>query len=115
MGKLRAAAPRVATMVPRVGMAPKVAESFYQSKEWRDLVRSIRRERGYRCQRPGCRSTERIIADHIVERKDGGAPLDRRNIELLCFTHHQQKTAAARRSRAGGTVYEGGGGKSGAL
>lgn len=102
MGKLRCAEPRVGGLKPRVGLAPKQAEPFYQSTAWRELVRSIRRKRGNRCQRPGCSSTDRIIADHIVERRDGGAELEERNIELLCFTHHEQKTAAARRTRARG-------------
>src|SRR3546814_20236885 len=76
--------------------APNVAEQFYSSREWRSLVASIKRERGDRCERPGCTTpTQRVIADHIVERKDGGADLDAGNIELLCFTHHQRKTAEA--------------------
>lgn len=81
-------------------MAPKRAESFYQSTEWRALVASIKRERGNFCQR--CGSSERVIADHIVERKDGGADLDRSNIELLCAKHHAIKTAQARARRARG-------------
>jgi 5-methylcytosine-specific restriction endonuclease McrA len=43
-----------------------------------------------------------VIADHIVERKDGGADLDPNNIELLCHAHHQKKTALARARRARG-------------
>ena len=50
---------------------PKVAESFYQSKEWRALVRSIKAARGKCCAR--CGSGHRVIGGHIVERKDGGA------------------------------------------
>src|SRR5438128_1107371 len=99
MAKLRAAPSRIGTLAPRVAVPPKTAEPFYQSGAWRSLVASIKRERGNRCQRPGCMSSHRVIADHIVERKDGGADLDASNIELLCFTHHQQKTAAARQAR----------------
>ncbi|MBB5684311.1 HNH endonuclease signature motif containing protein [Sphingobium boeckii] len=102
MGRLKSAPPRLRALEPRLRPAPKIPDPFYQSKEWRSLVASIKRERGSRCQRHGCVSVERIIADHIVERKDGGADLERSNIELLCFTHHQQKTAAARRRRARG-------------
>jgi 5-methylcytosine-specific restriction protein A len=103
MVKLAAMPKRLGGLPRRVQAAPKVAESFYQSREWRELVASIKRERGARCQRRGCeRPTHRVIADHIVERKDGGAPLDRRNIELLCFGHHQAKTAEARRRRSRG-------------
>src|SRR3546814_12938506 len=102
MGKLKTLAPLVAGLAPRVKAAPKVAEQFYSSREWRSLVASIKRERGDRCERPGCTTpTQRVIADHIVERKDGGADLDAGNIELLCFTHHQRKTAEARARHSG--------------
>jgi 5-methylcytosine-specific restriction enzyme A len=100
MGKLKAMDSRLAPMPAKVKAAPKVAESFYQSGAWRSLVARLKRERGNWCQR--CGSTERVIADHIVERKDGGADLDETNIELLCHRHHQQKTAQARARRARG-------------
>lgn len=29
--------------------------------------------------------------DHIVRRKDGGAPLDTRNLQTLCRAHHDRK------------------------
>lgn len=103
MAKLQNMGSRIGRLPVKVGTAPKVAEQFYSSIEWRKLVASIKRERGNRCQRAGCETpTQRIIADHIVERRDGGADLDRRNIELLCFGHHQQKTAASRAKRARG-------------
>lgn len=87
-------------MPSRVRSLPKVAESFYQSKEWRELVRRIKAERGNWCER--CGSKHRVIADHIVERKDGGAELDPLNIELLCQACHNRKTADARARRVGG-------------
>lgn len=77
---------------------PKRAEGFYQSKEWRDLVRSIKASRGKWCER--CGSGHRVIADHIVERRDGGAEFDPANIELLCQACHNAKTAKARAERA---------------
>lgn len=79
---------------------PKVAASFYTSTDWRKLAAAIKRERGNKCEL--CGSRDRVIADHIVELKDGGAPLDRSNIQLLCHEHHQQKTAKARKARASG-------------
>lgn len=108
MGKLKAMAARVGGLVPRIGMAPKTADPFYQSQEWRALMATIRSRRGNRCEVPGCGSTNRVIGDHIVEIKDGGAPLDERNVRLLCHAHHQGKTAEARRLRARGSVYRGG-------
>lgn len=100
MGKLSNLRSRVRGLEGRLKPPPKIAEAFYQSKEWRSLVARIKRERGNWCQR--CGSTNRVIADHIVERKDGGADLDPANIELLCFAHHQRKTADARKRRARG-------------
>lgn len=102
MGKLKVTPSRLRAVPPKLMAAPKRAEGFYQSAEWRALVASIKRERGNFCQR--CGSNERVIADHIVERKDGGADLDRANIELLCAKHHAIKTAQARARRARGVA-----------
>jgi 5-methylcytosine-specific restriction endonuclease McrA len=102
MGKLKAMPTRLGALPAKVRQAPKVAEGFYQSKEWRELVARVKRKRGAWCER--CGSTERLIADHIVERKDGGADLDETNIELLCGKHHASKTAAARARRATGST-----------
>jgi 5-methylcytosine-specific restriction protein A len=100
MGRLTAMTGRLGALPAKVKAAPKMAEPFYQSREWRSLVASIKRERGAWCER--CGSRDRVIADHIVERKDGGADLDPSNIELLCGKHHAAKTAAARARRAKG-------------
>lgn len=100
MGKLTNMKPTLRGMPSRLVPPPKMAESFYQSKEWRSLVADVKRERGSYCER--CGSSERVTADHIVERKDGGADLDKSNIELLCHRHHAAKTAEARRKRAAG-------------
>ncbi|MBP7619319.1 MAG: HNH endonuclease [Gemmatimonadales bacterium] len=99
MSRLKALPPRIATLAPRVRPLPKVAERFYLSPEWRGLAARIKRKRGAVCER--CGSDHRVIADHIVELKDGGAPLDEANIELLCQAHHNAKTAAARAARVG--------------
>jgi len=40
-----------------------------------------------------------MFVDHIVELKDGGAPLDRSNVWLLCTSHHAAKTASERAKR----------------
>lgn len=101
MGRLRAMPARLAAPPPRVASAPKVADDLYGSREWRALVAQIKRERGAFCQR--CGSGGRLIGDHVVELRDGGAPLDPDNVELLCAARcHPAKTAAARRKRAMG-------------
>lgn len=103
MGRLRTLGARLSAMPAKVQAAPKLAEQFYSSPQWRGLVADIKKMRGARCERAGCPTpTHRVIADHVVERKDGGADLDPGNIELLCATHHARKTAAARQRRAQG-------------
>lgn len=92
--------PRVATLDTSIAASPpKVADRFYSSPEWIALRDRVRVEARGRCQRKGCAELGHIV-DHIVELKDGGAPLDRRNVELLCASHHALKTAAARAERS---------------
>ena len=109
MGRLKAAAPRIGLMTPTVKMAPKVAETFYQSPAWRALVARRKRDPDYQAALARCRPGERVILDHKRERKDGGAELDPANTEWLTFSEHQAKTAAARKARARGQRHRGGG------
>lgn len=100
MAGLKMAPPTIGRAPATVRAAPKVAELFYRSVEWRTMVKAIKRKRGDHCQR--CGSTHRVIGDHIIERKDGGAELDENNVELLCQACHNRKTAQARARRARG-------------
>jgi hypothetical protein len=82
----------------------KRADDFYLSAPWRRLMEEIIRERGRICEDPHCdgrthRPGMRVFGDHIVELKDGGAPLDKRNIMLRCGASHTKKTAAVRAER----------------
>lgn len=90
--------PALGSLRPRVAPAPKVADAIYTSPEWRQLVASIRRERGNACEKCGATGC-RIIGDHIREIRDGGTTLDRRNVMLLCMPCHSKKTAKAKRQR----------------
>jgi 5-methylcytosine-specific restriction endonuclease McrA len=76
----------------------KKADNFYHSVEWTVLIASVIKERGRRCEECG-RIGTRIFGDHIRELRDGGAPLDRRNLRLLCGSCHSLKTAAERAKR----------------
>ncbi|CAA2142761.1 hypothetical protein HYPP_03782 [Hyphomicrobium sp. ghe19] len=102
---LRTLMPRIRTMDTRtVRPPPKVAEDFYSSSEWRAFVADLIRERGRVCEDPQCdgrthRPDMRVYADHIVEMRDGGAPLDRRNMMLRCAASHSRKTARERAKR----------------
>ena len=95
------------TSIARV--APKVAAPAYQTadhKRWRELV--IARAGG-RCQGAGPHAASRLYADHIVEIRDGGAPLDVSNGQALCAACHTLKTNAVRAARMRRKV--GGGGQ----
>ena len=99
MPKIRTLAPPIRTLDTRsVKTAPKKAEPFYLSLPWRQLMADIIRDRGRRCEDCG-RADTRIFGDHIVELKDGGAPLDPLNVKCLCGSCHSRKTAATRARR----------------
>lgn len=100
MGKLSTMKPTLSRMPSVVKAMPKVASSIYQSKEWRELIVHIKRMRGSFCQI--CGSSHRVIGDHVQELRDGGAPLDEGNVELLCQACHNTKTAKSRAARAKG-------------
>lgn len=102
MGRLTAAPGRLAALPPRLRPAPKVAEPFYQSKAWLQLKARRRLDSDYFAALARRRGGERVILDHVRERKDGGADLDPLNTEWLTFTEHQRKTAKARAKRARG-------------
>jgi 5-methylcytosine-specific restriction enzyme A len=86
----------------RLARAPKRAEPFYQSAEWRALVAARRQDKDYWQAKARARDGERVILDHIVERSDGGAELDPKNTQWLTFSEHQAKTARAKAARIGG-------------
>lgn len=105
LAKLKMMAPAIRTIDTRsVKLAPKTADSFYLSPEWRKLMGQIIAERGRRCEDPQCdgkthRHGMRVFGDHIVELRDGGAPLDKRNVLLRCGSSHTKKTLAVRAKR----------------
>ena len=103
---------RVDTSIARP--QPKTADPFYLSSAWRELVAGLIRTRGRRCEECGKTleadgTSARLIGDHVVERRDGGADLDPGNVRLLCSRAggngrgqgncHAAKTAQARRQR----------------
>lgn len=106
MAQLRGLPSRFGRTPRRVASLPKKADRFYNSIEWRKLVKRLKNERGAYCQRCGAGGRGvRIIGDHVHEIRDGGEKLDVGNIELLCASCHNVKTArekAARVQRGGG-------------
>ena len=99
MARLARAPARLSAAPRRLVAAPKAALPFYKSPEWTALRASIIEERGKRCEE--CGRAGYVIADHVIEIKDGGAKLDRNNIRLLCPRDHGAKTQRAKRARLG--------------
>ena len=96
--------PRAVTVDTSIARPPpKTALPFYSSPDWIALRNAERVAAKSICRRPGC-GKRGFIVDHIVEIRDGGAPLDARNVELLCSSHHVLKTNAVRADRQAGRL-----------
>lgn len=81
----------------------KEALPFYQSTAWKGLMKAIFAKRGRVCQDRQCDDpTARgpRYGDHIIELRDGGAPLDEGNVMVMCATCHGRKTERERKARA---------------
>jgi 5-methylcytosine-specific restriction endonuclease McrA len=90
----------------RVPSLPKKVERFYASAEWK-AYRKAHRERTRREQGGVwcvvCGSTERLILDHVVERRDGGPDFPpHEGARWYCGGCHNAKTARARVARVSG-------------
>ena len=76
---------------------------FYSSKAWKRLSKVFRQRHPFciECKKKG-RDTLTTHTDHIIAIEDGGAPLDWKNLQPLCTSHHSSKTAKEIRSRQDG-------------
>lgn len=96
--------PRVGSLDAKIRTPPKTVVPFYTSPEWRAFIGQVIRERGRICEDKTCKAEHhlgmRVFGDHIVELQDGGAALDRSNVQLLCGSAHTRKTNEARRRRS---------------
>ena len=73
---------------------------FYGSAAWKAIRLEVQRAANRTCQ--GCGKTDtRIYVDHIVEMRDGGAPLQRSNLQALCGGCHAKKSAREKARRQG--------------
>lgn len=90
------------TVVPpadlRTGRAIKKTDSFYGSSEWQQLRKAVVAERGRICEECGAQP-DRLYVDHRTELRDGGEPLERSNLQVLCSSCHVRKTYRARGTR----------------
>jgi 5-methylcytosine-specific restriction protein A len=107
--RLPALPPRLTpTATSRVRPPPKEAPAELLTREYRAWRAEVMRRAGYRCEwvDGGLRCTKaaprhRMFADHVVERRDGGALLDPRNGQCLCGQHHSIKRRARERRGQG--------------
>lgn len=105
LGRLGQLTPRLTRQPPRLKQKPKTVEPFYSSTAWRRFVAARKLDRDYfAALARRTNRNERVILDHITERKDGGADLDPANTEWLTMSEHQAKTAKRRGERARGEV-----------
>jgi hypothetical protein len=102
MGRLRSLPSRLSAPAPRLTAPAKTADPFYLSSEWAALKARRRLDPDYYAARRRAKPGERLILDHIVERRDGGAELDPNNTQWLTWGEHNAKTAQARARRARG-------------
>ena len=89
--------PTIRTPKQTVRRPKKYVDPFYSSPEWKEASKQHLFHNPACCV---CGTRERVMVDHIIERRDGGADLDPENFATYCDSHHKQKTAKARRARA---------------
>jgi 5-methylcytosine-specific restriction protein A len=110
--RLRLLPSRLRSGPPRL-TPPKLTDRFYSSPEWKRLVQRRKLDGDWFAAKRRAKPGERLILDHIIERKDGGLALDPANTQWLTMSEHQVKTAKARAARAAGSPARGVGQKSG--
>lgn len=86
---------------------PKAADAELLTPEHKAWRLAVCRRAGWRCQwvengkrcEASAANDNRMFADHIVERSDGGALYDVNNGQCLCGSHHTRKTLQERTIR----------------
>jgi hypothetical protein len=105
---LRTSRPRLAVHDTRTAQPrPKQADAELMTPEHRAWRLAVCRRAGWRCQwlddgrrcEASTQRGDRMVADHIIERADGGA-VDGRG-QCLCVSHNTLKANIARRARIG--------------
>jgi 5-methylcytosine-specific restriction protein A len=100
MGRLKGLPSRLSRPLPRLAPPAKTADPFYLSAEWKRLVARRKLDPDYYEARRRAKPGERVILDHIVERRDGGVELDPANTQWLTMGEHNAKTAREKAKRA---------------
>ncbi len=106
---LRTSKPRLAVHDTRTARPlPKQADPELRTAAHRAWRLDVCRRAGWRCewveQGQRCEASQQrgdvMIADHVIERADGGALLDLDNGQCLCTAHNTLKGNRARSRRA---------------
>ncbi len=103
MARLATLSLRLGTLDTRTARpAPKQADAELLTPEHRAWAYEVKKRAGWKCEDCGAQGGKggvRLYADHIKERRDGGAPLDPANGRSRCPSCHGRKTAQARAAR----------------
>lgn len=100
MAKLTMLRPMVPTLDTAIAAPPpKTAAPIYGTPEHKAWRKAVIARAGGKCQGPGPHKGWMLYADHVVEIKDGGDPLDVANGQALCAACHTRKTASERAKR----------------
>jgi len=106
MARLAMLQPRIATLDTSLAAPPpKTTDSWYGTPEHKAWAAEVVNRADGKCQDPlhkGPRTGLRCVADHIIEKKDGGDLLDVRNGLSRCWPCHTRKTNAERAKRQRG-------------
>lgn len=87
-------------LTSRVAYPEKRAEAFYLSPAYKAWATAVKTRDGFKCQDVGPHSGA-LVADHVEERRDGGAEYDVSNGLTRCMACSNRKTSAARARRLG--------------
>jgi 5-methylcytosine-specific restriction protein A len=96
---------RISMASPRLEPRPRQPDSYYSTPEHRAWRVAVCRAAGWRCEAidngqrciKSAANGDRMFADHITERSDGGA--DDGPGMCLCGRHHTEKTNRERAKR----------------
>lgn len=99
LARLRSIAPMVRTLdISAARVPPHKADAELTTPEHRAWRQAVLERARFCCEKCG-RFSCRLFADHIIERKDGGALYDPANGQCLCGSCHKLKTDLARAER----------------
>ncbi|WP_158876953.1 HNH endonuclease [Antarcticirhabdus aurantiaca] len=104
MAKLATLRPSIPMLDTRIARVPPKETDLDRGPEHKAWRLAVLNKAGWKCEdcgKQGGRGGVKLYADHIVERKDGGALYDPRNGRCRCASCHTKKTVRERARRLG--------------